>query len=101
PFGCSLRTRFSAAGHSRTSCWWRLTHPARVTSSSRKGERSAIIGRSYRATFGAVPGTGSAEYSDTTGLDLTRRPLRYEPFAIGHWPPALLSPPAHRGRPLG
>jgi hypothetical protein len=38
--------------YSMTCCWWRLTHPARVTSSSRKGERSALIGRSYyRATF--------------------------------------------------
>src|SRR2546427_26896 len=34
-----------------TCCWWRLTHPARVTSSSRKGERAVVIGRSYRATF--------------------------------------------------
>src|SRR6266446_1904680 len=53
PFNCSLRTRFSSTRYSMTSCWWRLTHPARVTSSSRKGE-----------------GTGSAEYSDTTGGDL-------------------------------
>src|SRR6266550_5484189 len=67
PFSCSLWTRFSSTRYSMTSCWWRLTHPARVTSSSRKGERSAVIGRSYRAAFGAVPGTGSAEYSDTTG----------------------------------
>jgi len=29
----------------------RLTHPARVTSSSRKGERSAVIDRSYSASF--------------------------------------------------
>src|SRR5438309_6245613 len=73
PFSCSLRTRFSSTRYSMTSCWWRLTHPARVTNSSRKGERSAVIGRSYRATLGAVPGTGSAEYSDTT------RPLPLTP----------------------
>jgi hypothetical protein len=34
---CST-TRFSSTKYSRTSCWWRFTHPARVTSSSRTGE---------------------------------------------------------------
>jgi hypothetical protein len=51
PFSCSLRTRFSSTRYSMTCCWWRLTHPARGTSSSRNGESSAVIGRSYRATF--------------------------------------------------
>jgi len=51
-----------------TCCWWRLTHPARVTSSSRKGEESAVIGRSYRAAFRPLYRARSAEYSDTKGV---------------------------------
>ncbi len=58
PFSCSLRTRFSSTRYSMTSYWWRLIHPARVTSSSRKGERSALIGRSYSATFRPCTGYG-------------------------------------------
>ncbi len=34
-----------------TCCRLRLTHPGRVTSCRRKGERSAILGRSYSASF--------------------------------------------------
>jgi hypothetical protein len=49
PFTCSWRIRFSSTRYSITCCWWRLTHPASVTSSTRKGWRSAFIGRSYRA----------------------------------------------------
>jgi hypothetical protein len=47
-----------------TCCWWRLTQPARVASSTRKGVRLAFIGRSYPEW-----GTGKdpAEFSDTTG----------------------------------
>jgi hypothetical protein len=37
PFSCPLRTRFSSIRYSMTCCWWRLTHPARVTSSTCKG----------------------------------------------------------------
>src|SRR4029453_18631699 len=48
-------------------CWWRLTHPARVTSSTCKGEKSALIGRSY-PDRGASK--GPAEFSDTTGVGL-------------------------------
>jgi hypothetical protein len=33
-----------------TCCWWRLTHPARVTSSTCKRATSAVMGRSYRAS---------------------------------------------------
>src|ERR671918_666325 len=39
-----------------TSCWWRLTHPARVTSSNRSGERFGVIGGSYRDRPSSVRG---------------------------------------------
>ena len=41
-----------------------VDHPTRVTSSICKGEKSALIGRSYR-DWGASK--GSAKFSDTTG----------------------------------
>src|SRR5262249_52235198 len=66
PVSCPLRTRFSAMRYSMTYCWWRLIHPARVTSSTCKGVGSAIIPRFYRARQGTAGGT-SAEYSDSTG----------------------------------
>ena len=34
-----------------TRCWWRLTHPARVTSSICKGEKSALMGPGRRASL--------------------------------------------------
>jgi uncharacterized protein len=43
-------------------------HPARVTSSTCKGERSAIIRRFYRGPPQAAQGYSSTEYSDSTGL---------------------------------
>jgi len=66
---CSLlvqllpETRFSSMRYSMTCCWWRLTHPARVTNSSRKGRHRPILPCHIPVP---VPGTGSAEYSDTT-----------------------------------
>jgi hypothetical protein len=51
-----------------TSCWWRLIHPAKDTSSSRKRETSAVICRSYCSPAGGCRTTGSAEYSDTTAF---------------------------------
>ena len=47
-----------------TSCWWRLIHPAKDTSSSRKRETSAVICRSYCSPAGGCRTTGLAEYSD-------------------------------------
>ena len=65
----SLRTRFSATRHSMTCCWWRLTHPARVTSSTCKGKGSSFIGRSYPDwKMGKSPN----EFSDTTGATPSR-----------------------------
>jgi hypothetical protein len=68
PFTCSLRTRCSSTRYSMTCCWWRLTHPASVTSSTCKGLRSAFIGRSYRAHARTGTGEASTEYSDITGV---------------------------------
>src|SRR2546428_7942415 len=76
-FSCSLRTRFSSMRYSMTCCWWRLTHPARVTSSRRKGERSAVIGRSYGASFWPM-------YKDGLGRIRTLRPAgRPPPRRVG------------------
>jgi hypothetical protein len=47
PFPCSLRMRFSTR-YSMACYWWRLTHPARVTSSTSKEETSAVMGPSCR-----------------------------------------------------
>src|SRR3989442_11653370 len=83
--------------YSMTCCWWRLTHPARVTSSRRKGERSAVIGRSYGASFWPM-------YKDGLGRIRTLRPAgrppprrvgdgRVEPAGAGGPAPPTTGPP--------
>ena len=93
PLSCSFRTRFSSTRYSMTCCWWRLTHPARVTSSTCKGVE---IGRHRPILPGLTPYRvrGSTEYSDTTG-DLWTCPGAWAPASrlacwLGRRPPVSI-----------
>ncbi len=78
---CSRNARFSSCTYSRTSCWWRLTQPAKINIRNWSGNafidsiirpnRSWELGRNRQAQRAARPwkcdGFCSADFSHTTG----------------------------------